>query len=488
MQIFVVVSNLKDWPLDIPEVEVIEAKNYLMDPIYSKLRHAKVFNLCRSYRYQSIGYYVTLIATARGHKPQPSLLVMQDFKSAAMIRFVSQELDELIQKSLKTIHSNRFTLSIYFGKNVAQKYDRLSSHLFKEFQAPFLLAQFHRDSQKWCLTSIGTIAGNEIPVEHHEFVIEKARDFFHGKKPWIAKKSSSKSYDLAILYNPEEQYGPSNEKAIQKFVKAAESLGMSAEIIHKEDFGRIAEFDALLIRETTNVNHYTYRFARKAAAEGLVVIDDPESILRCSNKVYMTELLDRHSISAPKTVIVHKDNLDEVVSVLPFPFVLKQPDSAFSQGVVKVNNQEEFDQIRIPLMEKSDLLVAQEFLPTEFDWRIAVLEGQPLYACKYYMARNHWQIYNHTSKGTSSTGKFETIPVSQAPKQVIRTALKAANLIGDGLYGVDLKQIGKECYVIEVNDNPSIDAGIEDLVLQEELYLKIMSVILNRIEKRKRRL
>ncbi|MBS4169027.1 RimK family protein [Parachlamydia sp. AcF125] len=487
MQIFVVVNNLKDWPLEIPEIEVIEAKTYLMDPSYSKIRHARIFNLCRSYRYQTIGYYVTLIATARGHKPQPSLVAMQDFKSSAMIRFVSQELDELIQKSLKSIHSNRFTLSIYFGKNVAQKYERLSSHLFKEFQAPFLQAQFHREAQKWCLTSIGTIAGSEIPIEHHDFVLEKARDFFLGRKT-ITPKKSSKTYDLAILYNPAEKYGPSNEKAIQKFIKAADSLGMCAEIIHKEDFGRLAEFDALLIRETTNVNHHTYRFARRAAAEGLVVVDDPESILRCSNKVYMTELLERYSISAPKTIVVHKDNLEEALASLPFPFVIKQPDSAFSQGVVKVSNKEEFYQVCSSLMEKSDLLVAQEFLPTEFDWRVAIFDGQPLYVCKYFMARNHWQIYNHSCKGGAATGKYETIPVSQAPKQVIKTALKAAKLIGDGLYGVDLKQIEKECYVIEVNDNPSIDAGIEDLVLQEELYHKIISIIFHRIEKQKRRL
>ncbi len=34
----------------------------------------------------------------------------------------------------------------------------------------------------------------------------------------------------------------------------------------------------------------------------------------------------------------------------------------------------------------------------------------------------------------------------------MRTALETANLIGSGLYGVDAKQAGKTCYVIEVND------------------------------------
>ena len=50
---------------------------------------------------------------------------------------------------------------------------------------------------------------------------------------------------------------------------------------------------------------------------------------------------------------------------------------------------------------------------------------------------------------------------------MLNTALKAANLIGDGLYGVDLKQIGKKVYVIEVNANPNIDAGMEDQILKD---------------------
>jgi glutathione synthase/RimK-type ligase-like ATP-grasp enzyme len=50
---------------------------------------------------------------------------------------------------------------------------------------------------------------------------------------------------------------------------------------------------------------------------------------------------------------------------------------------------------------------------------------------------------------------------------------------------VDLKQAGKNVFVIEVNDNPNIDAGVEDRVLKEEIYLRIMRVFLRRIEQRK---
>ena len=56
-----------------------------------------------------------------------------------------------------------------------------------------------------------------------------------------------------------------------------------------------------------------------------------------------------------------------------------------------------------------------------------------------------------------------------------------ANLIGDGLYGVDLKRVGRRVVVIEVNDNPSIEAGYEDAVLKDALYREIMGSMLRRI-------
>jgi glutathione synthase/RimK-type ligase-like ATP-grasp enzyme len=65
-------------------------------------------------------------------------------------------------------------------------------------------------------------------------------------------------------------------------------------------------------------------------------------------------------------------------------------------------------------------------------------------------------------------------------------AIKAAGLIGDGFYGVDLKQIGNRVVVIEINDNPSVDSGVEDGVMKDALYREIVGTILRRVEQRKR--
>src|SRR5690606_2804007 len=129
--------------------------------------------------------------------------------------------------------------------------------------------------------------------------------------------------------------------------------------------------------ETTSVNHHTYRFARRAAAERMVVVDDPDSILKCSNKVYLAELLDHHGIPTPKTLIVHRDNVRDVVGRLGLPCVLKQPDSAFSQGVIKVDSEASLKLEADRFLDKSDLVIAQEFVPTDFDWRVGVFDGEP---------------------------------------------------------------------------------------------------------------
>jgi len=68
---------------------------------------------------------------------------------------------------------------------------------------------------------------------------------------------------------------------------------------------------------------------------------------------------------------------------------------------------------------------------------------------------------------------------------VVKLALKATQPVGDGLYGVDLKQVGNRPVVIEVNDNPSIDAGVEDAYLGDELYLRVMREFLRRMERKR---
>ncbi len=477
----IIVRNPKSWNLEIEGVKVVSSRSYMTDPEFQSLKNVRIFNLSNSYQYQKMGYYVSLLAAARDHRVIPNVTTLRDFSSLSLIRSLSGYIEDNIQKSLKQVDGNKVSLFIYFGKSVDPKFSLLAQKLYHLFEAPLLQIDFTK-TEKWLVQKVIPLSLKKVNPDHMEKIQEFARDYF-SKKRFSRPRFKNYKYDLAILVNPKEKNPPSDSDALQNFKKAAEKAGFYIEFITKDDFNQLSEFDALFIRETTSVNDHTYQFSRTAYAEGLVVIDDPWSIMRCSNKIFQNERLRQNKIKTPATRVLSKSNYWKSNPInLTFPLVLKQPDSAFSLGVEKVNDMDELNASLKKLFRLSDLVIAQEFMPSEYDWRIGVLDQAPLYACKYYMAKDHWQIYNWSTENKENWGESETMPVENVPEIVIKTALKAASLIGDGLYGVDLKMINGEVYVIEINDNPNIDEGIEDAFLKDELYNRIMRSIFNRIE------
>jgi len=481
----ILVDSLSQWKKDFPDYRVTEVRDYLVDPAWSTRRDLRVLNLCRDTDYHSPGYYASLLAEARGHKVIPSVRTLQDLSRKALYSTELDDLDKRVEKLFRDqpAEITRFEVLICFGRTEARELRHLGRALFEAFRAPLIKVELKR-GKVWHINGIRSVGLKVLRRNQEDFFFEAMAGYL--RRPWrTGRGRRDMRYDLAILYDPEEKLAPSDRRALAQFIRAARAEGIDAELVTARDFGRIAEFDALFIRETTNVNHHTYRFAHRAAAEGLVVIDDPDSILRCTNKIYLAELLTRHKVAKPASVIVSREELDRAEEQLGYPMVVKIPDGAFSTGVFKVKNREEFETKAEQLFRSSELILAQEYTPTDFDWRIGVLNGQPLYACRYYMASGHWQIADH-SKGRVREGRFDTLPVDQAPQHVIQTALKAAAAIGNGLYGVDLKQIGRKVMVIEVNDNPNLDAGVEDKVLGDELYRRVMREFLRRLDARGR--
>ena len=484
MTALIVVDHPDEWPLTFAAAEVISADSYLRDERLAGMRQARVYNLCDSYQYQTAGYYVSLLAAARGHRTMPGVATIQDVKSRSLLR-ADDELEEIVERSLHTIKGTRFELSIYFGCNLAKRHTALSRALFNLFPMPLMRATFAKSSTTnlWRLRSITPIPVGDIPKDHKAFLRKVIENHFARRGPaGRAGRSVRYEHDLAILTNEDERSPPSNREALKRFERAARLNGFDVEFLNRDDYGRIAEFDALLIRETTAVNHHTYRFASRAHSEGLVVVDDPESIIRCGNKVYLVELAKRLDLAIPPTMVVGSSiETDAIIRELGLPCVLKQPDSAFSQGVFRADTREQLAEGLARLLARSDLVVVQSFLPTQFDWRVGIFDRRPLFVCRYFMAEGHWQIYHHGEKRTTE-GESETIAVKDAPRAVLELALKTANGIGDGFYGVDIKTVGGRHVLMEVNDNPNVDRGVEDAILGDELYDRIMKGIRARVD------
>jgi glutathione synthase/RimK-type ligase-like ATP-grasp enzyme len=488
-----VVDNLSDWAPYYPSDQLITFENYLATDQNDCQQRVRIINLCRSYVYLSDGYYCSLLAEARGHHVIPSVKVLNDLDRGELYRLQLEDLSQTLAKALKSQDQpSAITVYSYFGTTSELAFQDLARILFERFSCPVLeiTLRYHPQypsGNKWEVSELKAVSHQSLS-ETQENYFANALDKF-SKKVWRKDRPKKASrFDLAMLINPEEKMPPSNRSALKKFITAGRQLGIDVELISPQHYVRLPEFDGLFIRETTGIDHHTYRFAKKAEAEGLVVIDDPTSMLRCTNKIYLADLFRTHRVSAPKTWLLHKNNavhLDNLEAATNFPIVIKIPDGSFSRGVVKVHNRQELDQKVKELFEKSALLLAQEYLYTDFDWRIGVLNNKALFACRYYMVKNHWQIYRHGNSRVDS-GNFDTLPTFEVPKPVLETALKATQYIGTGFYGVDIKEKNGKGYVIEVNDNPNIDSGIEDKYLGEELYHLIMAEFLRRMENRRK--
>lgn len=477
----IVVDNPRKWKLELENVQIVSSKDYTSDTGFYSRKNLRVFNLCNSYRYQSLGYYVSLLASAREHRAIPNVTTIRDMRDIQVIKSVADDIDESIQQELSAVSKSSFELNVYFGESITSRYKKLAQRIYQLFEAPLFQVQFVK-GEKWEIKRLIPLSLNKIKDSDLEKVQEFARSYFESKR-FSKSRLKPYKYDLAILVDPKEDHPPSDKKALKLFQQAAEEMDFYTEFITKADLNRLTEFDALFIRETTDVNNHTYQFSRKAYAEGLVVIDDPWSILRCSNKIYLNERLKNNNINTPETRVFFKNNMGKkMLAGINYPLILKQPDSAFSLGVVKVANESELLEKLDMFFKKSELVIGQAFLPSDFDWRIGVLDNQPLFACKYYMAKGHWQIYDWSSAEADPSGDAETLPLEKVPPKVLQVATKAASLMGDGLYGVDLKEVNGKVFVIEVNDNPNIDAGIEDLVLGKELYRKLIQSLISRIE------
>ncbi|MDF1794192.1 MAG: RimK family protein [Thalassobaculaceae bacterium] len=482
---------LIDRPGDLPTapegLRVVATSDYLTDPKSAGKGPVRIINLSRDLVYLGQGYYASLLADARGHKVLPTAATILALKDRGRIWSGVRSVERVLLRALSRIKDApeaSFSIDVYFGRTQDPRFARVAREAFDRFRAPILRVKVTLDATwGFYVRAVSQRTVDELRADEHE-TFAAALDA-HTRREW--RDPSTKRpvrHTLAVLFDPKEAMPPSDPKALDALERVGARMGVSVERIRTRDYARLSEFDALFIRMTTALDNPTWRFARKAEDEGMPVIDDPTSMLRCTNKVYLAETLLAKGVPTPKTLILDHRGLAKAADELGFPIVLKIPDGSFSRGVFKAETPAELKKIAKTLFADSDLILAQEFMPTEFDWRVGVLDGQPLFVSQYRMAPKHWQIYNHGATGRGKSGGFATMSVEETPADVLDVALQAAKLMGSGLYGVDLKQNDRGVFVVEVNDNPNIDQGVEDKVLKDKLYERLIDSFIHRIRAR----
>lgn len=483
------VDSLRDLSQAETPHKVMTVRDYLARPELFGKRRPQVVNLSRSSAYQSLGYYGSLLAEARGHRVIPSVETMTDLASRSAYVHAIPELEDTLNKAASKLTeppTAAFWLVVCFGLPEMHGFSKFGRLLFDWFRAPVLRVSIE-PGRWWRIKRIKIMPPTELSVTSRSFFISALTG--HTRRRWQdAPSRTPLRYTLAVLHDPKEAMAPSKEATIRYFARIAARHGIAVEPVGTRDLPRLAEFDALWIRQTTNIDNPTFRFARRAVQEGMPVIDDPTSILRCTNKVYLAERLTAAGLPTPPTrTLITLADVDAAGAAFGYPLVLKIPDGSFSRGVRKAESATLARTIATEMFERSDLLLAQVYMPTAFDWRVGVLGGQPLFISKYMMAKKHWQIVHHMADGRLDEGRFETPLLRDAPADVLEIATRSARLIGNGLYGVDLKQTDAGIFVIEINDNPNLEHGIEDKAEKDAIWNRLALWYVERLAAQDRR-
>src|SRR5215208_5986925 len=138
----IIVDNPDSWKFNFNDVEVITPSEYISGKDYEDTGAMKIINLCKSYQYQSLGYYVSLLAEARKHKVLPGVSTIQDLRFPSILREDSQDFDDLIQSAFKNETRDKVEFDIFFGSTQHEHLNKLSKQLFQYVQAPSLSATF----------------------------------------------------------------------------------------------------------------------------------------------------------------------------------------------------------------------------------------------------------------------------------------------------------------------------------------------------------
>jgi glutathione synthase/RimK-type ligase-like ATP-grasp enzyme len=276
---------------------------------------------------------------------------------------------------------------------------------------------------------------------------------------------------------------PKEALALQNFKMTAEKMNCRFDFMFRESLLEIPKYDAVFIRATTDPLFTAYIVSKTAWEMGLKVVDDPKSIQICGNKIHQYELFKKYNIPHIPTVFLNKEELHhkrilDIFRAFGRPVVIKAPYTSFSKYVEKVACETSFREVAKRFFRKSDVLAVQKFVPTAFDWRVGVLNGKVLYVCKYMVPKGRWK-HGAKRRGKPSFvwGRTISLKRENAPMKLKETALKACEVVGHGLYGVDIKEVNGNYIVVEVNDNPSIYAGHEDL-RDKDVYSKIIEFLI----------
>ncbi len=217
----------------------------------------------------------------------------------------------------------------------------------------------------------------------------------------------------------------------------------------------LADYNAVIPRIGTSVTRYGTAVLRQFELMGAFTPNSSDAILKARDKLRTHQLLAAQGIGLPTTVF--GDNPDDTTDLLsmlgPAPHVIKLNEGTQGAGVILTEKLSASRGVIEALRGLYAQFVVQEFIAEAkgADLRCFVVGGQVVGAMKRQAPRGDFRSNLH--RGGSA--------VAVVPSEdEIATAVRAAQVLGLGVAGVDLIRSARGPLVLEVNSSPGLE-GIE---------------------------
>ncbi|MCA9606598.1 MAG: RimK-like ATPgrasp N-terminal domain-containing protein, partial [Myxococcales bacterium] len=275
-------------PGALPAIETLEPARYLAEDARFEPGAVTVFNLCDVGRYLSEGYYVSLLADARGHEVVPSIDTLEAVVNVPEALRLLEDAgvatlrDPAILPSLP--HAPRLEVLSFFGRCDRRELARAAAKVYRRLPVPVAALSFVKIEGTWHLYDLRAQSADDLDEAARAQLSERIRS---GRVETGLAAAGPVRASLAVLYDPADPFKPTYDEGLTRLEKVGERMGVAVRRIGLHEIDRVAEHDALFLRVLTGPHLPAFRFAQRAESLGIPVIDDTRSILRCGNKVYL---------------------------------------------------------------------------------------------------------------------------------------------------------------------------------------------------------
>lgn len=269
---------------------------------------------------------------------------------------------------------------------------------------------------------------------------------------------------LAILSRHRNCYSTS------RLVEAAASRGHDVETLDTLQFSidlaegdpqlyyqseKVNDLDAVIPRIGSSITHFGTALVRQFEQMDVFCANSSHGIANSRDKLRALQILSRHHIGMPQTTFVRnqKDVLPAIRRVGGAPVIIKLLEGTQGVGVILAETEKIAEAIVETMQSTKQNVLVQKFVAESKGRDIrAFVVGDRVVASMRRIAKGN-EYRSNVHRG----GRTETVVLSEEDQ---RTAVRAAQIMGLRVAGVDMLESMTGPQIMEVNSSPGLQ-GIE---------------------------